>query len=166
MGPRVLSAYHQYQQVTRSGGTGAPLQRDRERTKTIPFGIAAFRTGLYALWPFGYTTAEHRDVGAPSCVGNVLWLIPAGWWLALAHIATGIALCVTITGMPFGIADFKLIPGSLFRLDTRSCPRTSLSRPADGRSDAREVRNAPASPGPKDPRVFHRLPGCQWCPAS
>ncbi|MEU5886866.1 YccF domain-containing protein [Streptomyces sp. NPDC047461] len=82
----------------------------------IPFGIAAFRIGVYALWPFGYTTVERRDAGAPSCVGNVLWLVLAGWWLALAHIVTGIALCVTIIGIPFGIANFKLIPVSLLPL--------------------------------------------------
>ncbi|WP_416977591.1 YccF domain-containing protein [Streptomyces sp. T028] len=73
----------------------------------IPFGIAAFRIGVYALWPFGYTTVERRDAGAPSCVGNVLWLVLAGWWLALGHIVTGIALCVTIIGIPFGMAQWR-----------------------------------------------------------
>ncbi|MFC9640653.1 YccF domain-containing protein [Streptomyces mirabilis] len=100
----------------RPGGTAAPLWRDRERSETIPFGIAAFRIGVYALWPFGYTTVERRDAGAPSCVGNVLWLVLAGWWLALAHIVTGILLCITIIGIPFGIANFKLIPVSLLPL--------------------------------------------------
>lgn len=98
----------------------------------IPFGIAAFRIGVYALWPFGYTTVERRDAGAPSCVGNVLWLVLAGWWLALAHIVTGIAMCITIIGIPFGIANFKLIPVSLFPWAAKSCPRTSRSPPADG----------------------------------
>jgi uncharacterized membrane protein YccF (DUF307 family) len=88
----------------------------------IPFGIAAFRIGVYALWPFGYTTVERRDAGAPSLVGNVLWLILAGWWLALAHIATGVALCLTIIGIPFGIANFKLIPVSLVPLGREIVP--------------------------------------------
>ncbi|MER5539250.1 YccF domain-containing protein [Streptomyces mirabilis] len=105
-----------YQLVRRSGGTAAALWRDREHSETIPFGIAAFRIGVYALWPFGYTTVERRDAGAPSCVGNVLWLVLAGWWLALAHIVTGILLCITIIGIPFGIANFKLIPVSLLPL--------------------------------------------------
>ncbi|MFK0063092.1 YccF domain-containing protein [Streptomyces werraensis] len=82
----------------------------------IPFGAAAFRIGVYALWPFGYTTVERRDAGAPSFIVNVLWLILAGWWLALGHILTGLALCVTIIGIPLGIANFKLIPVSLFPL--------------------------------------------------
>jgi uncharacterized membrane protein YccF (DUF307 family) len=113
---------HKYQLVTRSGGTAAPLWRDRERSETIPFDIAAFRIGIYALWPFGYTTIERRDAGAPSCIGNVLWLILAGWWLALAHIVTGIALCITIIDIPFGIANFKLIPVSLLPLGREIVP--------------------------------------------
>ncbi|MFF0205552.1 YccF domain-containing protein [Streptomyces sp. NPDC005017] len=88
----------------------------------IPFGIAAFRIGLYALWPFGRTTVERRDAGAPSCLGNVLWLVLAGWWLALGHITTGIVLCLTIIGIPLGIANFKLIPVSLFPLGREIVP--------------------------------------------
>lgn len=79
----------------------------------IPFGIASFRIGVYALWPFGYTTVERSDAGAPSCIGNVLWLVLAGWWIALSHIVTGIALCVTIIGIPLAVANFKLIPVAL-----------------------------------------------------
>ncbi|WP_433891756.1 YccF domain-containing protein [Streptomyces sp. CA-111067] len=88
----------------------------------IPFGIAAFRIGIYALWPFGYTAVERRDAGAGSLVGNVLWVILAGWWLALGHIFTGIALCITIIGIPFGIANFKLIPLSLMPLGKEIVP--------------------------------------------
>ncbi|WP_330466491.1 YccF domain-containing protein [Streptomyces longwoodensis] len=88
----------------------------------IPFGVAAFRIGVYALWPFGYTTVERRDAGAPSCVGNVLWLVLAGWWLALGHIVTALLLCITIIGIPFGVANFKLIPVSLFPLGREIVP--------------------------------------------
>jgi len=82
----------------------------------IPFGLAAFRIGLYALWPFGRTVVDKPGAGAASCVGNVLWLILAGWWLAIGHIVTGIALCITIIGIPLGLANFKLIPVSLLPL--------------------------------------------------
>ncbi|MEU1128493.1 YccF domain-containing protein [Streptomyces sp. NPDC005900] len=82
----------------------------------IPFGLASFRIGRYALWPFGYTTVERRDAGAPSCLGNVLWLVLAGWWLAIGHLVTGFLLCVTIIGIPLGVANFKLIPVSLLPL--------------------------------------------------
>lgn len=82
----------------------------------IPFGIAAFRIGGYALWPFGRTAVDRGDAGAGSLIGNVLWVVLAGWWLALGHIFTGIALCVSIIGIPLGIANFKLIPLSLMPL--------------------------------------------------
>lgn len=81
---------------------------------TIPFGIAAFRIGLFALWPFGRTVVRRPDAGAASGVGNIIWLILCGWWLALEHLITGIALCITIIGIPLGLASFKLIPVSLF----------------------------------------------------
>ena len=79
----------------------------------IPFGIASWRIAGFALWPFGRTAVPRRDAGAPSCVGNVLWLVLAGWWLALGHIITGTILCLTIIGIPLGLANFKLIPISL-----------------------------------------------------
>jgi uncharacterized membrane protein YccF (DUF307 family) len=88
----------------------------------IPFGIAAFRIGIYALWPFGYRAVDRPGAGAGSLVGNVLWVVLAGWWLALGHIVTGIALCVTIIGIPFGIANFKLIPLSLMPLGKEIVP--------------------------------------------
>ncbi|WP_329128324.1 YccF domain-containing protein [Streptomyces caniferus] len=83
---------------------------------TIPFGIASFRIAGYALWPFGRTTVVRHDAGVGSAIGNVVWIIFAGWWLALGHIITGLALCVTIIGIPFGIANFKMIPVSLVPL--------------------------------------------------
>ncbi|MFC9221055.1 YccF domain-containing protein [Streptomyces hygroscopicus] len=79
----------------------------------IPFAIASWRIAGFALWPFGRAAVPRRDAGAPSCVGNVLWLVLAGWWLALSHLITGVALCLTIIGIPLGLANFKLIPISL-----------------------------------------------------
>lgn len=89
---------------------------------TIPFGIASFRIANYALWPFGRTLVRRGDAGVASAIGNVIWLIFAGWWLALGHIFTGIALCVTIIGIPLGFANFKLIPVSLFPLGREIVP--------------------------------------------
>jgi uncharacterized membrane protein YccF (DUF307 family) len=80
---------------------------------TIPFGIAAIRIGLFALWPFGRTVVKRPDAGAGSAIGNVIWFVLCGWWLALGHLVTGILLCVTIIGIPLGLANFKLIPVSL-----------------------------------------------------
>ncbi|GAA2810155.1 YccF domain-containing protein [Saccharopolyspora taberi] len=85
----------------------------------IPFAIASFRMANFALWPFGRRLVDEPRAGAFSTLGNVLWLLLAGWWLALGHVLTGIAQCVTIIGIPLGIANFKLIPVSLFPLGKR-----------------------------------------------
>ncbi len=83
---------------------------------TIPFGIASLRIAAFALWPFGRTVVRRPTAGAASAIGNVIWLLLCGWWLALGHVITGVALCITIIGIPFGIANFKLIPVSLLPL--------------------------------------------------
>jgi uncharacterized membrane protein YccF (DUF307 family) len=83
---------------------------------TIPFGLASFRIANYALWPFGRTVVDRRDAGAASVIGNVIWIVFAGIWLSIGHIFTGIALCITIIGIPLGIANFKMIPVSLMPL--------------------------------------------------
>lgn len=75
---------------------------------TIPFGIASFRLAGYALWPFGRTVRADPDAGVGSFIGNVIWFIFAGLWLAIGQFVTGVALCITIIGIPFGIANFKL----------------------------------------------------------
>ena len=80
---------------------------------TIPFGVAALRISLFALWPFGRTVVKRGDSGLPSGIGNVIWFVLCGWWLALAHLVTGVLLCLTIIGIPLGLANFKLIPVSL-----------------------------------------------------
>ncbi|GAA1840181.1 YccF domain-containing protein [Agromyces salentinus] len=80
---------------------------------TIPWGIASFRIGLYALWPFGRRVVAKPTSGAWSFIGNVIWFLLAGIWLAIAHLVSGVLLCITIIGIPLGIADFKLIPVSL-----------------------------------------------------
>src|SRR2546421_12860673 len=83
---------------------------------TIPFGIAAFRMANYTLWPFGREVVRRADAGVASTLGNVLWFIFAGWWLALGHITTAIAQFITIIGIPLGLANIKLVPVSLFPL--------------------------------------------------
>ncbi|HSZ69876.1 MAG TPA: YccF domain-containing protein [Solirubrobacteraceae bacterium] len=83
---------------------------------TIPFGVASLRIALFALWPFGKTVVRRPDAGVGSGVGNVIWLVLCGWWLALAHLVSGVLMCVTIIGIPLGLASFKLIPISLLPL--------------------------------------------------
>ncbi|MFD4357764.1 YccF domain-containing protein [Nocardia sp. NPDC058518] len=83
---------------------------------TIPFGIASLRLAGYVLWPFGRTVVDKPSAGAGSLIGNVIWFVFAGWWLALGHVFTSIALAVTIIGLPFAWANLKLVPLSLFPL--------------------------------------------------
>jgi uncharacterized membrane protein YccF (DUF307 family) len=80
---------------------------------TIPFGIASARIAFFCLWPFGRTIVRRPDAGAGSLVGNVIWFVLAGWWLAIGHLVTGVLMCLTIIGIPLGLANFKLIPVSL-----------------------------------------------------
>jgi uncharacterized membrane protein YccF (DUF307 family) len=86
---------------------------------TIPFGIAAWRISGYVLWPFGRSIQMRREAGIGSFIGNVIWIILVGWELALGHLTAGILLCLTIIGIPLGLANFKLIPISLLPLGVR-----------------------------------------------
>jgi uncharacterized membrane protein YccF (DUF307 family) len=83
---------------------------------TIPFGIAAFRIASYVLWPFGRSVELRHNAGFGSLIGNILWILLFGWWLAVGHFTAGIALCLSIIGIPLGLANFKLIPISLMPL--------------------------------------------------
>lgn len=89
---------------------------------TIPWAVASFRIAGYSLWPFGRQVVDRPTAGLGSAIGNVIWVILAGWWLALGHIFSGIALCTTIIGIPMGIADFKLVPVSLMPLGKEIVP--------------------------------------------
>ncbi|MFH5209138.1 YccF domain-containing protein [Antrihabitans spumae] len=83
---------------------------------TIPFGLASFRIGVYALWPFGKTIVERPTSGVASLIGNVIWFIVAGIWLAIGHLVTAFAMAITIIGIPLAIANLKMIPVSLMPL--------------------------------------------------
>jgi uncharacterized membrane protein YccF (DUF307 family) len=89
---------------------------------TIPFGIAAFRIAGYVLWPFGRTIERQPGSGVFALIGNIIWVLLFGWELALGHLITGALLCVTIIGIPLGVANFKIIPVSLVPLGTRVVP--------------------------------------------
>ena len=89
---------------------------------TIPFGIASFRMASYALWPFGRTVVDKPTAGAWSVLGNIIWVLVAGWWLALMHIVTGIAEAITIVGIPLALANWKMVPVSLFPLGKQIVP--------------------------------------------
>jgi uncharacterized membrane protein YccF (DUF307 family) len=75
---------------------------------TIPFGVAAFRLAGFVLWPFGRTVVSKPTAGAGSTIGNVLWFVLAGVWIAIGHVATAIPLALTIIGIPLAWANLKL----------------------------------------------------------
>jgi uncharacterized membrane protein YccF (DUF307 family) len=76
---------------------------------TIPFGVASLRIAFYGVWPFGRAVVPQAGKGIGSSVGNVIWFIVAGWWLTILHVVTGVLLCLTIIGIPLGLANLKLI---------------------------------------------------------
>jgi uncharacterized membrane protein YccF (DUF307 family) len=82
----------------------------------LPWARAAFNIALYTLLPFGqravsraeYTGYDDIGTGPLGIFGNVIWLLLAGWWLALGHLITAVALAITIIGLPFAWAHLKL----------------------------------------------------------
>ena len=78
----------------------------------IPFAYAAFRIAGFAAFPFGKELVDARELGderiAGTGIANFLWIILAGIWLAISHIIVGAGLCLSIIGIPFGFAHFRL----------------------------------------------------------
>jgi uncharacterized membrane protein YccF (DUF307 family) len=109
---------------------------------TIPFGIAAGRMARFCLWPFGTTLVKRPGAGVGSLIGNVIWFALAGWWLALGHAVTGVLMCLTVVGIPLGLANFKLIPVSV----------TPLGREVVSIAEARRAGYAEAVTIPQDVR--------------
>lgn len=89
---------------------------------TIPFGVASFRIANYSLWPFGRKVVDRPDAGAASVVGNVLWFIFAGVWIAISHFMAAIGLAITIIGIPFAIKTAQIGMLSLFPLGKQIVP--------------------------------------------
>lgn len=89
---------------------------------TIPFGFASLRIAAYALWPFGRTIVEKPGPRPGALIGNVIWILVAGLWLALGHLFSAIAMAVTIIGIPLALANLKLIPISLMPLGKEIVP--------------------------------------------
>jgi uncharacterized membrane protein YccF (DUF307 family) len=89
---------------------------------TIPFGFAALRIASYALWPFGRTIVDKPGAGTGAVIGNVLWVLLFGIWLAIGHLVSAAAMAVTIIGIPLAVANLKLIPVSLMPLGKEIVP--------------------------------------------
>lgn len=100
----------------------------------LPFAKQALKLAGYALWPFGRTLipSDTRNKSL-SVVGNILWFVLVGWWLALEHLFVGILLCITIIGIPLGIAAFKMAGAALVPFGKEVVNLSDLvKRPPDG----------------------------------
>lgn len=86
---------------------------------TIPFGLASFRIAGFVLWPFGREVVTTKSPTGLSTIGNVVWFIVAGLWLAIGHVITAVAQAVTIIGLPLAWANLKLIPVTCFPFGKR-----------------------------------------------
>lgn len=93
---------------------------------TIPVGVASFRMGAYALWPFGKAVISRPRAGAGSALMNAVWFVIAGLWLALGHLTTAAAQAVTIIGIPLAIANVKMIPVTCFPFGKQIVDASSL----------------------------------------
>ncbi len=89
---------------------------------TIPFGFASLRIASYALWPFGRTIVDKPAAGTGALIGNVIWVLLFGLWLAIGHLVSAVAMAVTIIGIPLALANLKLIPVSLMPLGKQIVP--------------------------------------------
>ena len=97
----------------------------------LPWARAAVNIALYTLMPFGYmavprdrlTGQEDIGTGVLGGLGNIIWLVFAGWWLALAHVLTAVMLAVTIIGIPFAWAHLKLAGIALWPIGKTIVPK-------------------------------------------
>ncbi len=83
----------------------------------IPWAIAAFRIGTFSFWPFGRRVVDKPEgtvAGAFSALGNLVWAVLFGWWLALGHLVAALACAATIIGIPFALQHLKLAGLSFF----------------------------------------------------
>ena len=89
----------------------------------LPWAFGALRIALYTLLPFGQEMRSRPDAGLLSTLGNIVWFVLAGWWLAIIHLVLALALAITIIGLPFAWAHLKLAGASLFPLGKEIVPR-------------------------------------------
>ncbi len=100
----------------------------------LPWARSALNMAAYSLLPFGHKAVSRRDwtgqedlgTGPLGALGNILWFILAGWWVALAHLITAVCLAVTIIGIPFAWAHLKLAGIALWPIGKMIVPSDAL----------------------------------------
>jgi uncharacterized membrane protein YccF (DUF307 family) len=101
---------------------------------TIPFGVQALKLAGFALWPFGRSAVKTPGRNPGSTVGNVLWLVLCGWWLALGHVVTAFFQAITIIGLPLAVANVKMIGMTLTPFGREVVPNGQVQRVPPGSS--------------------------------
>jgi uncharacterized membrane protein YccF (DUF307 family) len=96
---------------------------------TIPFGFAALRIASFALWPFGRTIVDKPGARPGAMVGNIIWVLLCGIWLAIGHLVSAVPMALTIIGLPLALANLKLIPVSLVPLGKEIVPVDQVRTP-------------------------------------
>ena len=102
----------------------------------IPWARAAFNIAVYTFLPFGQTAVsrseyfgtEDMGTGPFGTIGNLIWLVLAGWWLALGHLLTAILLAITLIGIPFAWAHLKLAGLALWPIGKVIVPTEHIAR--------------------------------------
>ena len=107
----------------------------------LPWARAAFNIASYTLMPFGRVAISREEVtgredigtGPLGTIGNLIWLLLAGWWLALGHIITAVGLAITVIGIPFAWAHLKFVPISLWPIGKMIVSKEEADRLRSGR---------------------------------
>ena len=101
-------------------------------TAGAPVSQASLRMSAYALWPFGRSLTSRPVEGrlpASATASGAVWLVAAAWWLGLVHVLLGLFLCLTVVGLPIGVAVLTLLPVAVHPLSVQVLP---AARPRTG----------------------------------
>jgi uncharacterized membrane protein YccF (DUF307 family) len=132
---------------------------------TNPFCLQAFKLAAYSLWAFGRTVVKRSEAGGASVVGNILWLLLAGWWLALVHLASALLLAITIIGLPLAVANVKLVPAALWPFGREIVRSADVSaalaayRAHQAQAQAQHELERPIPPPVELPKAAEEHPG-------
>jgi uncharacterized membrane protein YccF (DUF307 family) len=117
----------------------------------IPWGRACFTIGRFAFLPFGKEAIDRKDLsgrddlgtGFLGVLGNIVWFVLAGWWLAIGHVMAAVACFVTIIGIPFGIQHLKLAGIALAPVGKTIVDKklAAAARGSEARDDLSKIRN-------------------------
>lgn len=101
----------------------------------LPWAGSCFRIARFSFWPFGQEAVSRRSLtgrtdladGPLGLVGNVIWFLVAGWWLAVGHLSSALACFASIVGIPFGLQHLKLAVIALTPIGMEVVPSRRLS---------------------------------------